>query len=299
MKYLVTGGAGFIGSNLVEELVKEGKEVMVLDNLSTGSLENLKSVKDKILFIQESAAKALELDELRKIDGIYHLGIPSTTALYRDNRELVGEAIQEFVKILELARRENCKMVFASSSSIYNGNQPPFHEDLPIHTKDFYTEARYLMERLSKLYHDFYSVNSIGFRLFSVYGPKEEAKKDFANLVSQFLWAIKKGEPPLIYGDGSQTRDFVFVEDVVAGFKKGMDSEISHDTLNLGTGTAYNLNDLVNILNKTLGTDIKPTYKENPIKNYVDINLADTAKVKEKLGWQPQHSLEEGIRKLL
>jgi len=299
MKYLVTGGAGFIGSNLVEELVREGQEVVVLDNLSTGSLDNLSEVRNRIDFILAPAMKVLEIEKIKNLDGIFHLGIPSTTSLYRQNHFLVGESVNEFIKILELAKREKCKLIFVSSSSIYNGNKTPFREDMPILVTDFYTEARYLMERLAKLYFDFYKVKSIGFRLFSVYGPHEEGKKDFANLASQFFLKIKKGESPVIYGDGSQTRDFIYVEDIVRGVILGMKSDIEFDILNLGTGKSYNLNQLVDILNDILRKDIKPTYMKNLVKNYVQDTLADVKKAKEKLGFEAKISLEEGIKKLL
>ena len=299
MKYLVTGGAGFIGSNMVHDLVDEGHKIIVVDNLSTGDLENLSAVKDKIKFIEAPCMDVLELDGLENLDGIYHYGIPSTTKLYRDNRLLVGEAVNEFTKILELAKRENCKLIYASSSSVYNGNQPPFKENMPALIKDFYTEARYLMERMAKLYYDFYSVKSIGFRFFSVYGPREEAKKTFANLVSQFLWDMKAGKSPLLYGDGSQTRDFTFVDDINNGFKLGMNSDIGYDIFNLGTGSCYSLNELVDILNKILGADTKPIYQENPLQNYVYETLADTSKAKEKLGFEARVNLKEGIGKIL
>jgi UDP-glucose 4-epimerase len=299
MKYLVTGGAGFIGSNLVESLLGKKDEIIVVDNLSTGSLDNIAGFKDKIKFIQTPASEVLNLPELKGISGIYHLGIPSTTLLYRNDPLLVGSAINEFINVLELAKRENCKIIWASSSSVYNGNKPPFREDMPILVKDFYTEARHAMERLAKLYHDFYAVKSIGFRFFSVYGPHEESKKTFANLVSQFLWAMKNGDRPLIYGDGSQTRDFTYVGDIVAGFIMGMDSSIDCDVFNLGTGKNYSLNELVSILNEMLKTNIQPAYQENPLKNYVQETAADVSKVRAKLGWSSKIVLKDGIGKIL
>lgn len=299
MKYLIAGGAGFIGSNLVEDLVRDGHDAVVIDNLSTGSLNNLSEVKNKIKFIEAPCSKVFEIEEIKNLDGIYHYGIPSTTQLYRDNHLLVGEAVNEFIKILELAKRENCKVVYASSSSVYNGNTPPFTENMPVLIKDFYTEARYLMERLAKLYYDFYGVKSVGFRFFSVYGPHEEAKKTFANLVSQFLWDIKEGKQPLIYGDGTQTRDFTYVGDINNGFRLGMDSKIECDIFNLGTGKCYSLNKLVDILDEILGAGIKPVYKKNSLKNYVYETLADTSKAEKKLGFKAEISLQEGIRKLL
>lgn len=298
MNYLVTGGAGFIGSNLTEDLVKKGHKVLVVDNLSTGSFKNLAAVKGKIKFVKARAGRVLKMKECRNLNGIFHLGIPSTTALYRRNRSLVGKSISEFTEVLELARKENCKLAYASSSSLYNGNRPPFREDQPIFVKDFYTESRFLMERLAKLYFDFYGVNSTGLRLFSVYGPGEEAKKDFANLVSQFLWEMKKGKPPLIYGNGRQTRDFTYVGDVVRGFKLAMALESGCHIFNIGTGEYHTLNELVGILNKTLNKNIKPVYVGNPLKNYVEQTLADTSKAKKILGFKAEIPLEKGINLL-
>ncbi len=298
MKYLIIGGAGFIGSNLAENLVKEGHKVIVVDNLSTGSLDNLALIKDKIEFIEAPAMDVLELPGLENLDGIFHLGMPSTTLLYRENKMLIGEAVNEFIKVLELARRENCRLIYASSSSVYNGNKPPFTEDMPVMIKDFYTEARYLMERLAKLYFDFYQVKSIGLRFFSVYGPHEEAKKTFANLASQFLWEMKEGKQPLLYGDGEQTRDFTWVGDIINGFMLSMNSDIKCDVFNLGRGECYSLNELVSLLNKILGTSINSTYVKNSFKNYVYETLADINKAKKGLGFEAKTSLEEGIKKL-
>ena len=298
MKYLVIGGAGFIGSNLTKDLLEKGHDIIVLDNLSTGDKNNLSAIIDKIKFIESPAMDVLEIEEIKGIDGIFHYGIPSTTILYRDNNLLIGEAINEFINVLKLAQRENCKLVYASSSSVYNGNKPPFSEDMPVPIKDFYTEARYSMERIARLYYDLYRVESIGFRFFSVYGPNEEAKKTFANLVSQFLWDMKEGRQPIIYGDGTQTRDFTYVDDINRGFLMGMNTDIECDIFNLGKGECYNLNKLVEILNKILKTDIKAKYIENPLKNYVYETLASTKKAKDKLGFSAKISLADGIKKI-
>ena len=299
MKILVTGGAGFIGSNLVHDLTKEDNEIIVVDNLSTGDLNNISDVMDKIKFIETSCSEVSKIKELEGLDGIYHYGVPSTTQLYRDDKSLVGGAVNDFIEILELAKREDCKVIYASSSSVYNGNIPPFKEDMPVMIKDFYTEARHLMERVARLYNDFYNVRSVGFRFFSVYGPREEAKKNFANLISQFLWDMKKGKAPLIYGDGTQTRDFTYVDDINRGFRLGMESNIDNDVFNLGTGECYSLNELVSILNEILDTNINPIYKENPIQNYVQETLADASKAREHFGFEPKVHLREGIGKII
>jgi len=295
MKFLVTGGAGFIGSNLVEELLKQNNEVIVLDDLSTGNIDNLKGLD--VTFIKASCSTALE-QKIKGLDGIFHFGIPSSTPIYRNDRMVVSTAIGDFIKILELARREKCKIVLSSSSSVYNGNPTPWKEDMEIIPTDFYTEARYLMERLAKVYHDFYGVKTVVLRFFSVYGPKEDSKKNYANLVSQFLWKMKKNEQPTVYGDGSQTRDFVYVKDVARACIMAMNSKIDYDIFNIGIGKNYSIVQLVEVLNKKLGKNIKPAYVENPLKNYVDQNLADTTKAKNILGFEAKINLEEGIDKI-
>ena len=298
-KFLVTGGAGFIGSNLVKGLVKDGYRITVVDNLTTGSLGNLKTVKNKIRFIKASSGDVLSIRGLRDLDGIFHLGIPSSTPFYKENRKLTGEAISDFISILEFAKRENCKIVFASSSSVYNGNKIPYREDMPVLIKDFYAEARYAMERIGRLYNDFFGVKCAGLRFFSVYGEGEESKKNVANLVSQFLWLMKKNKKPVIYGSGSQERDFICVGDAVRGLKMAMASDIEYGTFNLGTGKSCNLNELIKILNKILNKNIRPIYIKNPVKNYMDKQMADTAKARKILGFKAKISLEQGIRGLL
>jgi UDP-glucose 4-epimerase len=299
MKYLVTGGAGFIGSNLIKDLIKEKHRIIVVDDISTGSLDNLKDVKDKIVFIRGSVGNVLKMKQLKNLDGIFHLGIPSASPLYKKDHFLTSRAISDFISILELAKRENCKLVFASSSSVYNGNKIPYKEDQPIFVMDLYTEARYLMERLSKLYYDFFKTRTIGLRFFSVYGPGEESKKYLANLVSQFLWEIKKNKSPVIYGNGKQKRDFIYVGDIIRGMKLAMKSKIDFDIFNLGTGKTCDLNELVALLNKVMKKKIKATYVKNTVKNYISTQKADTRKAAKLLKFKSKVSLEQGIKNLL
>lgn len=297
MKILVTGGAGFIGSHLVEVLMDQGNEVTVVDNLHTGSLENLKAFKDKIKFIRKDCGK-ITAEDIGEIEGIFHLGIYSSSPIYKDDPTLVGKAINDFLNMLTLANHFNVKMVWASTSSVYNGNPVPWMEDMPIHVKDYYSEARYYMERLANLHHQWYKTKTIGMRLFSVYGPREKAKKGYANLVSQFLWCMSKGESPVLYGDGTQKRDFTYVDDVTRGFLSAFKSDIEYDIFNIGTGTSYSLNELVKIINQVLNTQITPTYVENVIKGYIHETLADTSKSHKILGFQATVNVKEGIKLL-
>jgi UDP-glucose 4-epimerase len=294
-KYLVTGGAGFIGSNIVENLIKEGHEVVVLDNFHTGSRDNLKNIQSENLEIIKGDITHLPLN--MDFDGIFHLGIPSSTPMYKDNKYLVGHTINEFLYLLNT--HPTTKIVFSSSSSIYNGVTPPHREYSSPLVTDFYTETRIAMERLAQLYHTLYGNKVIALRLFSVYGPHEQAKGKYANMITQMLWDLQKGKEPIIYGDGTQTRDFIRVEDVVDAFKIAMDSIIQTGRFNVGTGVAHSFNDVLKILNKELGTDIAAFYILNPIKNYVHDTLADTEKMFRWFGFKAKISFEEGIRKLI
>ncbi|NYZ74256.1 NAD-dependent epimerase/dehydratase family protein [Candidatus Micrarchaeota archaeon] len=296
MKILVTGALGFIGSNITERLVKDGHEVTALDNLHTGSEENVSSVKNKIKIIKASAGDIAKLDE--RFDAIIHQGVYSSSPMYKDNPHLTAKAIDEWISILEYARKNSTKIVFASSSSLYNGNNPPHKEDMPILVKDYYTEARYAMERMAKLYSDLYGVQSVGLRYFSVYGPHEKSKGKYANLITQFLWEMKAGRQPVILGDGKQTRDFVYVDDVVEANMLALNYK-KHDFFNVGTGKSVTITDMVSILAKKLNSPIKPKYEPNRIKNYVQHTLADTSKAASLLGFRAKVSLEDGISRLI
>jgi len=295
LKVVVTGGCGFIGSNLVERLVKEGHSVVVFDNLHTGSLKNIERLN--VEFFNEPYSK---LDELvPEAEVIFHLGIPSSSPMYKKNPKLVGKAINDAIEVLEYAKKIGCKVVYASSSSIYNGNPVPYREDMPVYVTDYYTECRYAIERLAKLYHSLFGVKSVGLRFFSVYGPKEEFKKQYANIVSQFLWAMRRDEQPVIFGDGTQTRDFTHVYDVVDALLLAWKKDFECEIFNVGTGVAHSFNEVVEILNRILGKNIKPIYRPNPIKNYVYHTLADTTKAEKVLGFKAKISLEEGLRSIL
>ena len=292
MTILVTGGAGFIGSNLVEDLLAAGEDVIVLDNMHTGSPSNLEGLKGSLKLIEASCNELASMD--LHPEKIYHLGIPSSSPMYKKNPNLVGEAINGFISVFELARNCKARVVYASSSSLYNGLLPPHREDLAIKVTDYYTEARLAMERMAQLYRDLYGVSSAGMRFFSVYGPKEDAKKQYANMITQFLWQLQDGKTPLVYGDGLQTRDFTFVKDVVRALRLAMHSDY-RGILNVGTGKAYSFNEVIEILSRKLGSDRMPEYMANPISNYVSHTLADTSKAEKEIGFRAQISLEAGI----
>jgi UDP-glucose 4-epimerase len=235
---------------------------------------------------------------VKKPEVLFHLGIPSSSPMYKQNPFLVSDALNDWLMILEYAKRNGCRIVYASSSSVYNGNTPPFTENMPILVTDYYTECRYSMERLAELYFRLHNLSLIGLRLFSVYGPNEKFKGQYANCLTQFLWAMRQGESPVIFGDGSQTRDLIYVSDVVDAFYSAAVADIDYGIFNVGTGIAYSFNDIVELLNQALGTRIQPTKVENPIKNYVMTTLADTTHAENVLGFKAKIPLKDGIDKL-
>ena len=297
MNILVTGGAGFIGSNLVSALIRE-HDVTVLDNFHTGSVDNLKGVKSKINVINDSCSNIGNQLSNSDLDIIFHLGVPSSSPMYKENPLLVGSAINDAITIFEFARNSGAKVIFASSSSLYNGLPTPQREDMNIGVTDYYTETKLCIERIAELYHNLYRRDSVVLRFFSVYGHNERAKGIYANIVSQFLWELQNNRAPIIYGDGKQTRDFVFVRDVVQACTLVMKKDVS-GVFNVGTGVSHSFNDVVRILNTELGTDIEPKYIENPIQNYVPHTLADITKMEKVLGYHPKYSLKHGIRELI
>lgn len=297
MKILVTGALGFIGSNITGRLVGEGHDVTALDNMHTGSDANIAAVKGRVRVVKSDSGAVGRMEE--RFDAIIHQGIYSSSPMYRKEPHLTAKVLDEWISVLEYARKhEGCRLVFASSSSIYNGNAAPYREDMPVKVTDFYTEGRYAMERMAELYRQFYGVKSTALRYFSVYGPHEDSKKNYANIITQFLWAMRKGERPVILGDGKQARYFIYVDDVVEANMLALRAG-AHGIFNVGTGKAASFNEVVAMLNRQLGTSIEPLYERNEIKNYVGTTLADTGKAREALGFQAAVGLEDGVRRLL
>ena len=289
---IVTGGAGFIGTNLVEKLLN-ANEVTVIDNLHTGSNQNLKEFESENLKVINDDAKSIARLDV-DADTVFHLGFYSASPMYRDNPMLVSEVVAGMTAVLEYAKEHGSGVVFSSTSSIYNGVKPPHREDIIPDVTDLYTEGRIASERLGLLYQKLYGVNVSAMRFFSVYGYHEQSKGGYANLATQFLWAMKKNEAPVIYGNGEQRRDFIFAGDVADALIKAADIK-GFEIFNVGYGKNYSLNELVEKLNRMLGKNIKPEYIPMPVKNYVMETLADTTKMKSKLGFTPKIALDQGL----
>jgi UDP-glucose 4-epimerase len=299
---LVTGGAGFIGSNIAKELVKSGKEVVVLDDLYLGSADNLEQIRDDIEFIEGSVLNKEKVEEaVQGCDVVFHQAARSSSPMHKeDPAEGARVNVEGFINTVEAAKdAEVEKVVYASTSSMYGSMEPPHKETQEITPTNLYTSSKMSRERYAQAYSYNNQIQTTGLRYFSVFGPHERAKGKYANVVTQFLWKMMDGEQPVIWGDGTQERDFVFVEDVVkanilaAKTKDELDGEI----INVGRGNPVTFNQVVEKLNNALGKDIEAEHIENPRDKYVNEHCADNTKAKELLGWNPDYKFEEGLKK--
>ncbi len=291
-RVLVTGGAGFIGSNLANHLA-DGNEVVALDDLYLGTPENL---DEDVEFVE---ASVLEDDLPADVDVLFHLAALSSRNMHEENPQHGARVnVEGFVNTVEQVREAGCDtVVYASTSSIYGSRTEPCPEEMEVHAATGYEASKLAREQYGEYYSEFHELSMAGMRFFSVYqgyGGAEEHKGEFANLIAQFADELANGEAPLIYGDGTQTRDFTHVDDIVRGLELAADHELD-GVYNLGTGESYSLNELVAELNERLGTDIEPEYTENPMKNYVHDTLADPSKMKAATGWEPRISFDEGL----
>lgn len=299
MRILVTGGAGFIGSNIVEKLSEE-HDVIVLDDLYLGNKKNVDGYHAE--FVKGSVMDAELVNKLcKQCDYVFHNAAMSSSPMFKEQPKLGMEVnVIGFMNVMKAALDNGVKkVVYASTSSMYNGNALPFSENQPITAKTFYEASFRTREIVAQTYYYENNLSSIGLRYFSVYGPRELHKGQYANNISQFLWDMMEGKAPLIYGDGTQRRDFTFVRDVVSANILAMTSNINFGIFNVGTGIGISFNDLIALTNNALGTSIEPRYIENPLKNYVHDTIADLSLISKSLGYNPQWTLEKGIKFLI
>jgi UDP-glucose 4-epimerase len=205
--------------------------------------------------------------------------------------------VMGFLNILEAARINKVnKVVYASTSSIYGANKMPFTEN-KIDLTTFYPITKYVNELYAKQYTKEGWLDTTGCRFFSVYGPHEKGKKDFANFLTQSIWNMSNDKPAIVFGDGKQTRDFIFVRDICRGLIACMKcKEASGKIINIGTGIETNILDMIDLINKALNTDIKPLYVPNPIRGYVKYTKSDTSLMDSLLKFKPSVKIEDGIK---
>jgi len=302
-RFLVTGGAGFIGSNIVERLVNEGYEVRVLDNFSTGRRENIVHLLDKIELIE---GDIVDLETCKRavqgVDFVLHqAALPSVQQSIEDPLSTFQVNAQGTLNLLWASKEAGVKrFVYASSSAVY-GDDPniPNKEDILTVPNCPYGTSKLIGENLCRTFNKAYGLPTVSLRYFNVYGPRQALEGEYSAVIPAFITSLLQGGRPNIYGDGEQTRDFVFVEDVVkanllACFKKGIEGEV----FNVACGEATSVNELLRILKELVGTDVEPIYAP-PRPGEVRHSLADISKAKKMLGYQPRIDLREGLRRTL
>ncbi|MFC6785813.1 NAD-dependent epimerase/dehydratase family protein [Halobaculum halobium] len=296
-RVLVTGGAGFIGSNLANALAAAGNDVIALDNGYLGTPENLSAAVE---FVE---ADVLDEGLPTDVDVVFHLAALSSRQMLEENpRQGARVNIEGFVNVVEQARDDGCDtVVYASTSSAYGSRTEPSPEDMDLEASTGYDASMLGRERYAEYYNDFYDeLTCAGARFFSVYqgyGGAEGHKGDYANTVSQFADDIANGESPVLWGDGTQTRDFTHVDDIVRGLELIADHELA-GVYNLGTGDPYSFNEMVELINDALGTAVEPEYEPIPLENYVHDTCADITRIREATGWEPEVDFEEGVRRV-
>ena len=298
MRYIVTGGAGFIGSSIVKKLVARGDDVTVIDNLNTGKEENLKSVIDKITFLKDSILNRELLEkQSQNIDGIFHqAALASVQDSFSKPDEYHNVNVNGTENILKLAKKNDFRVVYASSSSVYgNPERIPIKESDKKNPINPYAETKLKKEQLAIKYSEM-GVKVIGLRYFNVFGKGQS--KEYAGVLKLFLERIRDKLPPKINGDGTQFRDFVYVEDVADANIMSMDSDINHGFYNVGTNTSITILELAKTIIKSSGLDIQPIFGP-ALKGDVQRTIANIDLIKEEIGWEPTILLEKWIEEII
>jgi UDP-glucose 4-epimerase len=299
--FLVTGGAGFIGSNIVEALVRRGDKVRVLDNLSTGNLGNLAPWRDAVEFLEgDTTDAAIVAKAVAGVDTIFHeAALASVPASVENPLASHAACATGTVCVLDAARKAGVRrVVYAASSSAY-GNQPTSAKretDLPSPISP-YAAAKLAGEIYCQAFAATYGIETVGLRYFNVFGPRQDPGSPYSAVIPLFITALLSGRRPVLYGDGRQSRDFVYVANVVRGNLLAADApNVSGRIINMADGRATTLLTLLELLNKFLGTNVQPVLEPARVGD-VRESLADVTLARSVLGYEPEVDFEEGLRR--
>jgi UDP-glucose 4-epimerase len=299
LRVLVTGGAGFIGSHLVKALVKAGHQVRVLDNLSTGSVENLADVLDAIEFVRGDVSDYGAVESaVRGVDAVVHLAALIDVAESVEKPDLYfGVNVRGTYNVAKASRNINT-FVFASSSAVYGEPiRVLIPEDHPLMPKSPYAASKISGEAFVQAFANQYGFRPVILRLFNVYGPKQS--RAYAGVIIEFIRRVSRGEPPIIFSDGEQTRDFIHVGDVVEAIMLSLRNERVRGVFNIGSGEGVTINHLARLILKLMGReDLKPIYAP-PRPGDIRHSIADISRARKELGFKPKVGLEAGIKELI
>ncbi len=299
---LVTGGAGFIGSHLVEALLREGLKVRVLDNLSTGHRSNLAHLEGRFEFVEGDLARLEDCSSaVAGVDYVFHQGaIPSVPRSVREPIESHVSGPTATLNILEAARQAGVKrLMFAASSSAYGDTvELPKHEGMLPTPLSPYAAGKLAGEHYVTVYARTMGLDGVSLRYFNIFGPRQDPSSPYSGVISLFIKFMSQGQRPTIYGDGSQTRDFTYVANVVEANLAAMRSRqpLKGEVFNVGTGRRVSLLDLIDSLNRIFGTKLEPILAE-PRAGDVKDSLASLDRIRNAIGYEPVVHFDEGLRR--
>jgi UDP-glucose 4-epimerase len=302
-RYLVTGGCGFIGSHIAEALVRQGHEVRVLDNLSTGHLHNIAAFRDRVDFVEGDLR---DRDAVRRatagIGIIFHeaalVSVPASVERPDENHAI---NLTGTLNLLDAARSSGAKrIVFASTAAVY-GNAPklPKSEGDALQPETPYAIAKLAGEHYLRIFAHLYGLEAVSLRYFNVYGPRQDPRSPYSGVISRFVDALSRGASPTIYGDGRQTRDFVYVADVVqANLRAALIPSARGEAFNIATGQGASLLQLLSTMGAVSGRSLAPRHEPARAGDILH-SVAAIAHARESLGYAPRYSLTEGLTVLL
>lgn len=300
--YLVTGGAGFIGSNLIHRLVRDGRSVRVLDNFSTGRRENLAGLESRIDLREGDLRDAgFVRSAAIGVKHVIHFGaLPSVQRSVEDPLTTNEVNVTGTLNLLIAARDANVeRFVFSSSSSVY-GDTPtlPKREDMTPQPLSPYALSKLTGEHYCRIFHRLYGLQTFALRYFNVFGPRQNPKSQYAAVIPLFISSLLRGEPCTVNGDGGQTRDFTFVDDVVEANLKccAAPASVAGGVFNVAWGNRTSLLELVALLSKIIGVTIPPVHRPSRAGDVRD-SQADSSRARGQLGWAPAVTFEEGLRR--
>ena len=297
MKFVVTGGAGFIGSHLAKFLIKNNHQVVIIDNLIRGTLNNISEIKDNVEFHKVDISNYNEIDSVvDSADGIFHeAALASVPQSFKEPERYHEVNAIGSENIFKIAKKHNAKVVFASTSSVY-GDQTKFPVNENAHTNPLnpYGQSKLEAEKFASKYAS-KGLKVIGLRYFNVFGIGQNP--EYAGVIPKFIERISQHKPPKIEGDGNNIRSFTFVDDVVQANILAFQSNVNHEFINIASEDMTSINELANIMIEMSGLNLKPIYEE-PRKGDIKKSNADISKAKELLKWNTKITLEEGLKKI-
>src|SRR5262245_24898040 len=301
--YVVTGGGGFIGSNIVEELIRRHETVRVIDNFSTGKRENVEAFKNDAEIIEADIADAKHLPGLFKgADYVIHqAAIPSVPKSIVDPVSSHEANVNGTLKILVAAREAGVKrLVYASSSSLYGDNPTlPKHEEMMPSPLSPYGAQKLFGEIYCQVFTRSYGLETVSLRYFNVFGPRQDASSQYSGVLAKFIPAILQNHRPVIYGDGLQSRDFTYVQNVVeANLQACIAPDVAGEAFNVACGNRITVNEMLVEVNRIMGKDIAPIY-EPPRAGDIKHSHADIRKAEKKLNYRPTATFSDGLRRTI